>query len=530
MIVPRSIPARSVCFVLCSLAAVPALGQETPPPEPAADATPAATEAQAADETPRGLRLSEPGAFEGYTLFSPLLSRTTYLVGMDGEVVHTWESDLPPGCSAYLLENGHLLRGAQLEDNPVFFGGGIAGRIQELDWEGNVVWEYTLSNEDQMYHHDIEPMPNGNLLLIAWEYRYREDAIEFGRDADQVGEKGLWPDAVLEIKPTRPEGGEIVWEWHVWDHLIQDRDPAKPNYGSIAEHPELIDINADHRDEAPMSAEELERQAELEAELAALGYSGGDAGVEVEEEDPAKPADVQQGHGPDWLHTNAIDYNPEHDLIALSTPQMCEVWIIDHSTTSAQAAGHRGGRRGKGGDLLYRGGNPKNYAAGTAADQALFYQHDARWIPPGLPGAGNLTVFNNGAGRDGGEGYSSVDELVLPFDPALGFEREGPRFGPEKPSWSYSAPDSFFSSFISGAHRLANGNTFVCSGVDGRLFEVTPAGKVVWEYLNPFGGEVQPSFGKAAGGNAAPTGVPPKALFRGTRIAKDHPGLRGREL
>ena len=116
-------------------------------------------------------------------------------------------------------------------------------------------------------------------------------------------------------------------------------------------------------------------------------------------------------------------------------------------------------------------------------------------------------------------------ELILPM-----FVREGATFGPAKPVWEYSDPGTFYSAFISGAHRVPNGNTLICAGTDGRVFEVTPEGKVVWDYWNPFGGEVEANFGKAAGKNNAPTGVPPKALFRATRIAKDHPGLRGREL
>ena len=109
---------------------------------------------------------------------------------------------------------------------------------------------------------------------------------------------------------------------------------------------------------------------------------------------------------------NAIDYNPDLDQIALSVRGNSEVWIIDHSTTTAEAAGHSGGKRGKGGDLLYRWGNPLTYRAGTASDQRYFQQHDVEWVRPGYPGAGNLTCYNNGLGRGN---YSTVDE----FTPAM---------------------------------------------------------------------------------------------------------------
>ncbi len=116
-----------------------------------------------------------------------------------------------------------------------------------------------------------------------------------------------------------------------------------------------------------------------------------------------------------------------------------------------------------------------------------------------------------------------MDEFVLPFDPEQGFSRElGKAFGPDEPIWSYSDQGNFYSGFISGAHRLPNGNTFICSGSPGRMLEVTPKGEIVWDFPNPYGGETQP-------GEKAPS-VPRTALFRATRIAPDHLGLRALEL
>ncbi len=97
----------------------------------------------------------------------------------------------------------------------------------------------------------------------------------------------------------------------------------------------------------------------------------------------------------------------------------------------------------------------------------------------------------------------------------------GGPFGPQRPKWEYTAPDreSFFGDFVSGAHRLRNGNTFVCSGPQGRFFEVTAAGEIVWEYLNPFSGDA-----------ANPQGDPPWSVFRATFIPADHPALRECDL
>jgi hypothetical protein len=525
------------------------------------------TSPEAAAEPKRGLVLNAEGAYPGYTLFPPLRSRKTYLVDMQGEVVHTWDSEHSPGNAVYLFPGGTILRCARTQ-NPVFSGGGQGGRIQELAWDGTVTWDFLFSDETKMHHHDIEPLPNGNVLLIAWERMTAEEAVAAGRDPEQVAENGFWPDFLVEIEPQRAEdgkgGGKIVWEWHAKDHLIQDFDASKANYGDVTAHPELVDINMDQRREPPMSEADKQKQAELEKEMRALGYVGDD-----EEEDEPRPADGQGAQGGrrrsgDWMHTNSVDYQAEYDFIALSVHNLHEVWILDHSTTTEEARGHTGGRWRRGGDILWRWGNPAGYGQGERSDRALFGQHDASFIPGAKPGELRLLVFNNGGGRPGGD-FSSVDELVLPFEPERGFVRApDAAFGPTEPVWSYSDREGgFFSSFISGAQRLPNGNTLIISGTQGRIFEVTPDKRVVWDYLNPFGGETplmagggppgdgprgpppegpggrgpggRPSGAGPGGppgdgpggreGGRGPGGMTPTGLFRAERIPLDHPAL-----
>lgn len=506
------LPSFSCVVLFTSAVGLPA-PQDGPPPAPRAGAEPPPQRADdEGEERERGLALNEEGAFQGYTLFAPLLSKTTYLIDMEGNPVHTWEAENAPAGGVYLLEDGTLLRMLREPAAKRFHGGGIGGRVQRLAWDGSVVWELALSDEYLHLHHDLEPLPNGNFLAIAWDYRPSEAAIEGGRDPAVLGEEGFWPDAVLEIKPEGSQGGEVVWRWHSWDHLIQDFDPEKQNYGSIPDHPERIDINADHRDEPPMTAEARAEQEELERQMRALGYTGG------EDDGEEEPPGVRGG---DWLHTNSVAYLPGYDLIALSTPHLGEIWVIDHSTTIDEASWSAGGRWGRGGDLLWRWGNPKTYGAGGSNDKQLFYQHDPTWLEGKRPTELRLLVFNNGGGRPGGASYSSVEELVLPFEPDSGFEyTRGEPFGPPEPAWSFSDPESFYAPFISGAQRLPNGNTLVCVGPEGRFFEVTPEGEKVWEFLNPYGGDVP---NEPQGGNA-----PPLAVFRATRLAPDHPGLRGR--
>jgi hypothetical protein len=219
--------------------------------------------------------------------------------------------------------------------------------------------------------------------------------------------------------------------------------------------------------------------------------------------------------GEDWLHTNGIDYLPEFGLIALSTPRLSEVWVIDHSTTSAEAASESGGRFGRGGALLYRWGNPQSYALGGPADRRLYFQHDVTWISSTRPNELRLLVFNNGQKRPERE-YSSVEEIAIPFDARTGFTRAaGQPFGPPDAAWTYSDQGRFYAGFISGTQRLPNGNTLVCEGTKGRVFEVQRDGTIVWDYWNPFDDPNEA---------LAPTG----ALFQAQRIAKDDPGLRGR--
>ena len=475
-----------------------------------------------------GLHHRSEKAYPGYTLLNPLNSTKAVLVDMDGKIVHEWETGTNPGGCFYLLDDGSLLRSAFVANTPRFFGGGKSGRLQRFTWEGELVWDYLMADDFQTFHHDVEPLPNGNFLAIVWEHRFREDAIAIGRDPDQISDKGMWSDAVYELRPLPPDDAEIVWEWHVWDHLIQDLDSDKDNFGSIPDHPELLDINADHRDRPAMTEKQRQEQEEQEKQMRALGYIG-------EDEDDSSNGSQGNSRGantlPDWLHTNAVAYHAELDLIALSTPNLNELWVIDHSLSTEDAAWNSGGRFGKGGGLLYRWGNPRNYGEGDVGDRKLFYQHDPKWI--GGAEDLRLLVFNNGSGREGE--FSSVEELALPFDSEKGFERaSGKPFGPAEPSWVHSDKGNFYAAFISGAQRLPNGNTLICEGPKGRVFEVTTEGEVVWDFVNPVGGENRtgdrpPPSSSQASTRPQPS-TPPKALFRATRIGLDHPAVQERLL
>ena len=427
-----------------------------------------------------GLILNGPESFIGYNLLNPMMSSNTYLMDNAGKIVNKWECD-SPGQAAYLLPNGHLLRclTSGLGGNRTFHAGGAGGRIQEYTWDGELVWDYEYANDDHLLHHGVEYMPNGNILMIAWERKKVDETVASGRSPEIQGDRDLWVDHIIEVKSTGKTTGDIVWEWHVWDHLVQNFDPDKANYGNVIEHPELVHVN-------PIDWMEQVLPEDLE-KLKSLGYIGGGSNSpNVDQYNRGNPFNMDA----DWMHTNAVSYNPELDQIAISVMGFSEVWVIDHSTTTKEAAGHSGGKYGKGGDLLYRWGNPLAYGAGAKEDQQLFTQHDVQWIPRNIKGAGHLLVFNNGRGRLDGE-YSSAVEITLPMDHNGNYMLEpGKAYGPEKPSWVYTAPNKtdFFSSFLSAVERLPNGNTLICSGMNGTLFEVTEKGDVVWKYQLPGGG------------------------------------------
>lgn len=442
-----------------------------------------------------GVSVNDARAYRGYTLVTPMNSTSSYLIDLEGRVVRSWKSQYMPALSVYLLENGHLLRtGAQ--PGTSFGGAATGGRIQEFSWDGELLWDFHLSTQRNHPHHDICPMPNGNVLVIAWDRKTEEETIAAGRSPKSVHGDFL-PDCILEVKPTGKTSGEIVWQWHAWDHLIQELDKTKPNYGPVAEHPELIDINFNTGAMASMMADPQQL-----ARLRSLGYVGGGQ-AKPDRDNPRPIQDGRQPQGgrnpqggpgrpggppaPDWMHTNSVAYNAELDQILLSIHEFSEIWIIDHSTTTAEAASHQGGRCKMRGDLLYRWGNPQAYRNGSNADRRLFAQHCAHWIPKGYPGAGHVVLFNNGGQRPGGT-YSSVDEIELPLQSDGRYARqEYMPYGPDRATWSYTAPDkgSFFAMNISGAQRLPNGNTLVCYGTAAVLFEVTAGKDTVWRIALP---------------------------------------------
>jgi hypothetical protein len=377
-------------------------------------------------------------AIEPYTLIAPQNEEVAYLINQDGEIVHNWDLTGATSTSSYLLPEGHLMRTVKVQTEESFGGGGSGGRVERLDWDGNVLWSFELATMRYRLHHDIAVLPNGNVLVLSWERLTPEETLALGRAPDTLPENDLWAETIIELKPVGESDSELVWQWRLADHTVQDIDATKSNFGVIADHPERVNIN----------------------------YNKGGR--------------IRS----DWIHANAINYSEKLDQIVISAHAFNEIWVIDHSTTTEEAATGSGGNSGKGGDLLYRWGNPRTYQQGDASDQKLFNQHDAEWIPEHFPGAGRILLFNNGIGRPEGD-YSTVNEIITPID-ADGHYLLDPsgRYGPEEPATVYQAEmtESFLAVNISGSQRLRNGNTLITNGPVGQVFEVTADSEIVWEY------------------------------------------------
>ena len=426
-----------------------------------------------------GLFTAEEGTFPGYVLFAPSNSKNTYLIDNCGELIHQWEHNFGPGEATYLLENGNLIR-TQRRGGSNINGGGLGGGLEIRDWDGNILWEYLINTNDYHTHHDIELLPNGNILVLAWSLVSKAEVVGLGRNPDWVSNLGMYEEVILELKILENNDAEIVWEWRAFDHIIQDFDSTKSAYGVVEEHPELIDFNY-------------------------VAQGGGVGGGQQ-----------------DWLHLNAVDYHDSLKQIAISSRRFSEIWIIEYSDSTSIAAGHQGGKYGKGGDLLYRWGNPEAYRRGQASDQQFYGQHNVQWIPKSYQDGGGLIVFNNGIDRPGGN-YSSVDVIIPPLQEDGNYSIDsGASFQPEVISWSYAAdpPSSLFSSNISGASRLENGNTLICQGRKGKFYEVDYNGNIVWHYVSPIGIS-----------GPLPQGVTTNSnVFRAEKYGLDYPAFIGKTL
>ncbi|MFT4534155.1 MAG: hypothetical protein ACJA1A_002047 [Saprospiraceae bacterium] len=384
---------------------------------------------------------------DGYNLLMPNEQSTIYLTDNCGRIINTWESNelSRVGADLYLLEDGSVLRAkadVSLTSGPTIGAGGVGGVVEILSWDNEILWQKIIQDSLMRQHHDVQMMPNGNVLAIVWDRKYKDEIIANGLDSIYWEKDELWPDMIVEYDTAT---SNIVWEWRAWDHLVQQVYPEKLNYGIIKDHPELIDINYQN-------------------------YTFGRK---------------------DWMHCNSLHYNPELDQILLSVRNFNEVWIIDHSTSLEEATGHTGGNAGKGGDILWRWGNPEAFDRGDINDRLLFYNHDANWLNEDYhhdtPYDGMISIYNNFI-----DGTYSLVSIVNPnldsSDYNYAIDEGSQYFVPSLPYEVISHPDTLkqYSAAGSNFQILPNGNFLFHAARQGRTTEMTSQREPVYEYLVPF--------------------------------------------
>jgi hypothetical protein len=421
-----------------------------------------------------------------------------------------------------LLENGNLLRriGNETWENDWQDSWGPdpskaptdPGRLQELDWDGKVLWEIAEKRPGYTHHHDFVRIFNKKLqqytiLSVAMKKVTHEEVIARGADPKKRKDYTSTPDGVVEFDLK----GNVIWEWSIFDHLVQDVDPSKANYGVVKDRPGRLDVN------------------------------------------------FGRGRSGDWIHINSLDYNDALGQMVVNNSTDSEFYIIDHDGTfiPGDAAGSTALAAGPKGDFLYRWGNPSVYDTGvpmsyseangaTDGDQQVFFSHDVQWIRPtaytggpALPGAGHFMIFDNGTRHLAtGYAYSAVLEInpydgpmekgvYVPQDKA-GYHNVRTFMGQRRTSnqvvWMYTSKDpaSFWSRHISGITRLPNGNTIVTAAAWGEIFELTPKNEVVWEYKVPTTVE-RGAVKMLQDGDTA-------QVFLAYRYGADYPGLKGKTL
>ncbi|MEM7259360.1 MAG: aryl-sulfate sulfotransferase [Pseudomonadota bacterium] len=344
-----------------------------------------------------GLTHSQPErAWAGYTMLSPQYQRKTLLINMRGEVVHEWDLPGAPGNYGYLMDNGNLLVASRTADGPKLAARG--GLVQELDWDGHVVWEH----RDDLQHHDFRRCDNGNLIYLGWQQLPPEYAVRVrGLCKHQNPEDKLLGDYIREVDVH----GRTVWEWRNWEHM------------SIEDYPLSVSSQMNK-----------------------------------------------------FAHANSV-VPLGNESVMVCFRHIDLVAVIDKAT----------------GRFRYQ-------------------RRDPDWGGPHdfqLLDNGNYLLFCNRGGQN------PRGSAILEWDPTT-----------DETVWEYrgNPTHSFDSHFISGASRLPNGNTLICEGIWGRLFEVTPECEIVWEYINPF--TVEQTRG--------PTVGTVNSVFRAYRYSHDGAQIRGR--
>lgn len=537
--------------------------------------------------------------YEGYTLYTPLMGATTYLINMDGEVVHKWKHT-GTYFWAQLLENGNLL--VPNRD----------GYVREFDWDSNVVRAVRMDrpkdeavagsgglaalDRHTFQHHDVRKIWNakqGAYTYLYVTYNTYTEAEVLAHGADPARNVMVTTrNFATQQDSTAPKysnvdlcgiaevslDGQLLWKWSIFDHSTYDK--GIPAYDASAD---VENRNNAYDSTAAESA--FDKPGRIDVNWSVL-------------DNPREITSV----GQDWLHTNSLDYNEETGHAIINAKHMSEIYIVDHQGTFVKGNPQQSiaNAKGNSGDFLYRFGNPTVYAknirkAYSAYDanhvdtrwpgylynghQQIWGAHDIHWArtdmlhtvgasinsttaPSGITSSmwanrGNLLIFDNGvflpgdtmsfalewnpfiSDKDGNTAANYVDPPTAGYtntNYSAAVSASRIMHYSNQIVWRYNSvePHSFYSAHISGIQRLPNGNTLICSGARGHIFEVAPfqvwnAGakkyvtqyKSVWEFINPDGGTTM------ATESVDGTGY---SVFRAQRYSPDHPAFDGKTL
>jgi hypothetical protein len=384
-----------------------------------------------------------PGAYDGYTLLNSNdwlnYGQTTILIDMQGNIVKQW--DLIP-FPAKMMPQGHMMGGLGYWSDAVHDD---VVSLTEEDWDGNVLWGFSQwvdmgnGSMSSRQHHDFQR--EGNPVGY---YAPGQDFVEHGKTLilsrqeisdPKISEKPLDDDVMYEVDW---EGKQTGFIWRAAEHFDEMGFDWRAKHG-IYKRPGpqgYLHINS----------------------MSRLGQNH------------------WYDEGDERFHPDNIIFGSRHANIMA---------IIDHET----------------GKLVWRIG--PSYSPTTIEGRKIgqvIGPHNVHMIPAGLPGAGNILVFDNGgAGGYGFFGMPNAFRLysrVIEYNPVtceLVWEYQHRKNGDYAPiSQDYS--ERFFSYFISGAQRLPNGNTLITEGAEGRVFEVTQDGEIVWEYVDPYSLVAEPAL------------------------------------
>ncbi len=388
---------------------------------------------------PTGTTIYKPEkCWNGFTIFPIKVTGEATLIDMNGNVVKQWKgvSGFPPK----ILPGGYLL--GYIGTRPMHQD---STAVVQVDWNDKVVWKFDRAEEikDQdkapywsaRQHHDLQREGNP----VGYYAPGLEPKTQSGNTIilahkdvtnPKISNKPLEDDYIYEVTWD----GKIVWEYLASDHFDElGFDEAAKN--TIYRNPSWNSARG----------------------------------------------------GADWAHINSMsvlgpnkfydqgDQRFHPDNIIVDGRQLNIIWIIDK----------------KSGKTVWKVGPDFTATPELRKLGQIVGQHHAHMIPKGLPGAGNIMVFDNG----GAAGYGSPNPgSVAGVGNAIRPNSRVIEFNPVtlEVVWQYvpgaagAGDPSFFSHYISSAQRLPNGNTLIDEGADGRMFEVTRDREIVWEYVSPF--------------------------------------------